>query len=132
MPIHDHRHANLENWNDRVAIHTAPDGYEIDQLVDDPDATSNEVAFDHQYLGDVTGQSLIHLRCHIGTDSVSWARLGARVTGLDFSPPALAFARDLATRMGVDARFLETELYDARSVLDEEFDIVYASVGTIT
>jgi SAM-dependent methyltransferase len=73
-----------------------------------------------------------HLQCHIGTDTISLARLGARVTGLDFSPSAIAAARDLAARAGVEATFVESELYDACAALGEErFDLVYTGVGAL-
>lgn len=131
MPMDHHRQENLENWNERVPIHTAPDGYPIARLVDDPDAITGEVEFDKEYLGDVSGKTLLHLQCHIGTDTLSWAKLGASVTGLDFSPVALEHCRELADRLGVDATFVESELYDAPNNLTETFDIVYTSVGAI-
>ncbi|MEO0493269.1 MAG: class I SAM-dependent methyltransferase [Actinomycetota bacterium] len=131
MPIDEHRAANLANWNERVAGHTAADGYGIAALVADPDHVSDVVAFDRDVFGDVTGKTLLHSQCHIGTDTVSWAKLGATVTGLDFSPTALDAARSLAERVGVDATFVETELYDAPTHIDEQFDCVYTSVGAI-
>ena len=82
-------------------------------------------------FGAVDGRTLLHSQCHIGTDTLSWARLGASVTGLDFSPAALASARDTAGRMGIDATFVETEFYDAPDHIHEQFDCVYTSVGAI-
>ncbi|MEL6983296.1 MAG: hypothetical protein AAFO29_12800, partial [Actinomycetota bacterium] len=69
--------ANRANWNSRVAVHTAPDGYRLARLIDDPTALSDVVDFDKRYLGDLTGQDLVHLQCHLGSDTVSLARLGA-------------------------------------------------------
>ena len=132
MPIDEYRQANLDNWNERVLIHTAPDGYPIDRLVRDPSAVSTIVEFDKAYVGDVAGKTLLHLQCHIGTDTLSWAKLGATVTGLDFSPPALEHCRELADRLGIKAQFVEPEIYDAPDHLSTEFDIVYTSVGAIS
>jgi SAM-dependent methyltransferase len=122
---------NLANWNDRVPIHAGPDGYRIQRYIEDPSRISEMVEFDRRYLGDVAGKTLFHPQCHIGTDTVSWARLGAHVTGIDFSAPALGVARDLAARIGVDARFVESDLYASPDVLDAQFDIVYTGVGAI-
>ena len=131
MTLDDHRKANLANWDERVVGHIAPDGYDIESLVEDPTAISSVVRFDHDAVGDVEGKTLLHSQCHIGTDTLSWAKLGATVTGIDFSPAAIAAARDIASRMDVDATFIETEFYDAPEHIDEQFDIVYTSVGAI-
>jgi SAM-dependent methyltransferase len=128
------RSANLANWDERVDGHLGPDGYSVDRLVDDPDWVTAVVAFDAPTVGDVTGRSLLHSQCHIGTDTLSWAKLGATVTGLDFSPKAIAAATDIAGRLGdriTPATFVQTELYDAPNHIDETFDIVYTGVGAI-
>lgn len=122
---------NQANWDDRVAIHAGPAGYQLQRYVDDPTRISEMVAFDRGYLGDVAGKTLLHLQCHIGTDTLSWARLGADVTGIDFSGPALDVARGLAEDLGLDARFVQSDLYATAEVLKEEFDIVYTGVGAI-
>ena len=83
----------------------------------DPAFLSHVVQFDRPRLGDLTGLRGVHLQCHIGTDTVSLARLGARMTGLDFSAPALAEARQVAEVAGVDVEFVEADTYDAVSVL---------------
>ena len=131
MPLDEYRSANLANWNERVAGHMAPDGYGVDRFIEDPEAISEVVRFDAEVLGDVTGKTLLHSQCHIGTDTLSWAKLGAAVTGLDFSPAAIAAARDIAERLGIDATFVETELYEAPGHIDAQFDIVYTGVGAI-
>ena len=82
-------------------------------------------------MGDVRGKTLLHLQCHFGLDTLSWARLGARVTGLDFSAPAIDTARDLAQRLGIDARFVLSDLYDAPAALDQQFDIVCTGIGAL-
>jgi len=122
---------NLANWNDRVPIHAGPDGYGLDRYREDPDHLSSIVEFDRQYLDDVADKTLLHLQCHIGTDTVSWARLGARVTGIDFSGPALAVARNLADEIRVDATFVQSDVYSSPSAVAGTFDIVYTGVGAI-
>ncbi len=93
-------------------------------------ATCSRTTWSHSATS--CGLDTVHLQCHIGTDTVSLARLGARVTGLDFSPAALEVARDLAARCGVDARFVEAELYGAVDALGrEQFDLVYTGVGSL-
>jgi SAM-dependent methyltransferase len=83
-------------------------------------------------LGDVTGRTLLHLQCHFGIDTLSWARLGARVTGADFSEPAIELARRLAVEIGQpEARFVRSDLYDLPERLEGEFDIVYTSRGVL-
>lgn len=131
MSLDEHRAANLANWNERVTGHIGPGGYNLTGMVDDPDYITDVVAFDRDVFGDVSGKTLLHSQCHIATDTLSWAKLGARVTGLDFSPEALAVARDLAAKGGWDATFVETEFYDSPRHIHEEFDLVYTSVGAI-
>ena len=83
-------------------------------------------------VGDVAGRSLLHLQCHFGIDTLSWARLGARVTGADFSPAAIDLARSLAVELGfADARFVESNLYDLPDALEGPFDVVYTSRGVL-
>jgi SAM-dependent methyltransferase len=89
------------------------------------------VTYDRPWLGDLTGLDAVHLQCHIGTDTISLARLGARMTGVDFSPGALDVARGLALEAGVDARFVESELYAVPEVLGPDFDLVYTGVGAL-
>lgn len=122
---------NRANWDSRVPVHIAPDGYKLDRLVDDRHALTDVVEFDRRYLGDLSGQSLLHLQCHIGTDTVSLARLGADVTGVDFSEPAIDVARDLAARCGLDARFEVGEVHRAPAILERTYDVVYTGVGAL-
>lgn len=126
------KEANRSNWDDRVPIHVASDEYGFVAFVDDPSHISSVVAFDAATLGDVTGKRLLHLQCHFGKDTLSWARLGADVTGIDFSERAITEARRLSRRSGVPGRFILSELYESPGVLQERFDIVYTGVGAIT
>jgi len=122
---------NRANWDARADVHVGPDGYRLDAF-DDPEWISDVVAFDRPRLGDLTGLDVVHLQCHIGTDTVSLARLGARMAGLDLSPRALAHARTFAARAGVDVEFVESDVYGAVEALGPaRFDLVYTGIGAI-
>ena len=123
---------NLASWDERAPAHAASAHYSLSEFIKDPTFLSHVVRFDQPRLGDITGQRGVHLQCHIGTDTISLARLGAEMTGLDFSPSALAQARDLAARSGTPVEFVESELYDAPQKLrPESFDLVYTGVGAL-
>src|SRR4051812_7262436 len=100
---------NLANWNSRVPHHAA--GYGLEDYRADPARLSSVVRFALPRLGDVAGLDGVHLQCHIGTDTLSLARLGARMTGLDFSEPALDVARQLAADTGAAIDYMQSELY---------------------
>lgn len=123
--------ANRENWNDRVAVHTQSQFYNVEGwLRDRPGPRSTEI----ELLGDVEGQTLVHLQCHFGMDTLQWARAGAIVTGLDFSPAAISAANDLARSAGLAERatFVCSNVYDApHSLAGQQFDIVYVSLGAL-
>jgi hypothetical protein len=91
----DYRGVNLSHWEGRVPLHLA--GYRIDELLERSDALTSVVTLDRARLDDISGLEVIHLQCHIGTDTISLGRLGGRVTGLDFSPSALPVARSLTS-----------------------------------
>ncbi|MFC7466350.1 class I SAM-dependent methyltransferase [Brachybacterium sp. GCM10030252] len=122
---------NRANWDDRSAVHEAS-GYGIEELVADPGRISSVLAQDRERLGDLSGHDVIHLQCHLGTDTVSLKRLGARrVVGLDLSPESLRRARRIAARAGAEIDFVEANVYDARSAVEGCFDLVYTSVGVL-
>ena len=128
----DWRAINLANWESRVAVHVGPGGYNLDTF-DDPTHLSRVVRYDLPRLGRLDGLDVVHLQCHLGTDTVSLARLGARsTTGLDFSPSALLRARKLATRAEADVTFVDGDVYDAVELLGaHRFDLVYTGIGAI-
>ena len=82
-------------------------------------------------LGDVRGKTMLRLQCHTGTDTLAWARRGAVVTGVDFSGQAIACAERLRDELGLEARFLESNVYDLTTALDGEFDVAYTSRGIL-
>lgn len=123
---------NRANWDDRVAAHVASKDYAVDRFATDPTFLSGVVTFDRPRLGDVSGLTGVHLQCHIGTDTVSLARLGAQMTGLDFSEPAIDAARKLAAAAGADVEFVHADVHEAVDVLGaERFDLVYTGVGAL-
>ena len=113
-------------------MHAGSQTYDLAGLAADPERLSDVVAYDRPWLGDLTGLDVVHLQCHIGTDTVSLARLGGRVTGVDFSPSALAVARDLAAACGVEATIRGVgALLGARRARAADFDLVYTGVGAL-
>src|SRR5262245_40199444 len=104
---------NRAHWDDRAPAHAASPGYCVDELRNDPTYLSEVVQFDVPRLGDINGLRGVHLQCHIGTDTISLSRLGAQMTGLDFSDAALVEARRLATDAGADVDFVRSDVYDA-------------------
>lgn len=126
------REVNLANWEERASAHAASPDYGFDRFQTDPAFLSEVVTFDLPRLGDISGLDAVHLQCHIGTDTVSLARLGARMTGLDFSPAALKEGRRLAELAGAQVRFVESDLTSAVEALGEGCaDLVYTGVGAL-
>ncbi len=126
--------ANRANWDERATLHAARDGsgYGVQRYVSDRDALSDVVRFDLPLLGDISGARAVHLQCHIGTDTLSLARLGARVTGLDFSENAVTEARRLAEESGADIDYVQSDVYGAVDVLARRsFDLVYTGIGAL-
>ncbi|KRQ22592.1 MULTISPECIES: bifunctional 2-polyprenyl-6-hydroxyphenol methylase/3-demethylubiquinol 3-O-methyltransferase UbiG [Mycobacteroides] len=126
--------ANRANWNERAAIHAARDGsgYQVQDFVDNGALLSDVVSFDLPVLGDIAGKNAVHLQCHIGTDTISLARLGAVATGLDFSQDAIREARTLAAETGDVVTFVEADVHDAAKVLPcNSFDLVYTGIGAL-
>ncbi|MEU7636523.1 MULTISPECIES: class I SAM-dependent methyltransferase [unclassified Streptomyces] len=129
----DWREVNRARWDERVPLHTASDYYDQDAFRRTRDVIRD---FEAAEVGDVTGRSLLHLQCHFGQDTLSWAHRGAaRVVGLDFSEPAVEAARDLAAELGYGqgrAAFVAADVYDAaEAVPDPAYDIVYTGIGAV-
>ena len=126
-----YREANRARWDESVEIHAASDFYRVDDFLA---GESTLLQLDLDEVGSVAGKSLLHQQCHFGLDTLSWARLGADVVGVDFAPSAVQTARDIADRAGLSAEFVESELYASSDVLSnrlESFDIVYVNLGAI-
>jgi SAM-dependent methyltransferase len=128
----DYRALNRKSWDERAPAHASSPDYAVARFLADPMFISGVVRFDLPLLGDVRGARGVHLQCHIGTDTVSLARLGADMSGLDFSAASLEHARTLAAATGTDVRFVQAEVYDAVQALEgARFDLVYTGIGAL-
>jgi len=124
----EHLKANRELWDELTAIHAASEYYDVDGF---KAGRCTLWPVEIEEVGDVAGKSLLHLQCHFGMDTLSWARLGANVTGVDFSSKAIELARSLAAEVGIAAEFVCCNIYDLPEHLDGEFDIVFTSEGAM-
>lgn len=124
----EHLNANRDLWNARVKAHTDSDFYNNDAFLNGKTSLNN---IETDILGDIAGKKVLHLQCHFGQDSLSLARMGAQVTGLDFSEEAIKMAKSLNTQLGLDARFVCSNVLDAAKNISEEFDLIFTSYGTI-
>jgi ubiquinone/menaquinone biosynthesis C-methylase UbiE len=117
---------NRKLWNGWTEINVNSELYNLESFK----AGENRLkSIELEELKEVAGKSMLHLMCHFGMDTLSWARMGAQVTGIDFSTKAISTAKALSEELDIPARFIETELYDLPKVLDEKFDIVFTSYG---
>ncbi|TAJ19111.1 MAG: class I SAM-dependent methyltransferase, partial [Dehalococcoidia bacterium] len=121
---------NRANWDERVPIHLASQSYDMTGFLR---GEKQLTRIEREEVGDVRGKRLLHLQCHFGMDTLSWARLGATVTGLDISPAAIEAATRLATYAEIPGtRFVTANVYDAPDALGgETFDIVYTGIGAL-
>lgn len=130
---------NQANWDDRAKVHLASDFYDVENLIADPTQITDTVQHDYAVLKPwlpqktVAKLDLLHLQCHIGTDTLSWQRLGAtHVTGLDFSPQSLEYARQIADRANAPLTYVEGDARFASQKIQSQFDVIVTSMGTIT
>jgi len=126
--LDEYRKSNLELWNNWAQLHVKSSTYDVAGFK----AGKNSLRpLELGEVGDVTGKTLLHLQCHFGKDTMSWARLGATVTGVDFSDKAIEIARELSAELGISATFVLSDIYNLPNVLSGEFDIVFVSYGAI-
>ena len=126
--LNEQLQVNRTNWNERTPVHAASAFYDIEGFKAGR-MTLHDVEL--REMGDVSGKSLLHLQCHFGLDTMSWARLGAKATGIDLSDAAIDLARSLSQELKLDTRFIRSNIYDLPDVLDEQFDIVFTSYGVL-
>ena len=119
---------NKARWNELVDIHAKSQEYDLKGFIAGKNSL-HQVELD--ILGDVREKSLLHLQCHFGLNTLSWARLGAKATGIDFSDTAIELAREITRKVGVDAEFICSNVYDLPKVLDKQYDIVFTSIGVL-
>ena len=120
--------ANRALWDERVPLHRDSPFYDLAGF---KAGRCSLKSIELAELGPVAGKSLLHLQCHFGMDTLSWARRGAHVTGADFSDQAIALAQSLSAELAIPARFVCANLYDLPTVLTEQFDIVFTSAGVL-
>jgi SAM-dependent methyltransferase len=125
----DYLEINRRNWDSRVPIHLT--GYDLPKFHSDPKYISDVVRFDLPRLPNVSGLKGIHLQSHIGTDTISLIRLGAKMTALDFSKPALEAAAELAKELGHELETIESDVYSTPEQLNHSFDFVFTGIGAL-
>jgi SAM-dependent methyltransferase len=124
----DYIKTNKESWNKRTKIHVASKFYDVEGFLN---GNSSLQKLELDDLGDVSGKSLLHLQCHFGLDTLSWARLGADVTGVDLSSAAIEKARALSEQAGLKSRFICADLYGFGESSREQYDVVFTSYGVL-
>ncbi|MFD2907464.1 class I SAM-dependent methyltransferase [Flavobacterium ardleyense] len=128
MNTDDYKDVNKKTWNNKVAIHVASDFYNVSDFLKGKNSIPE---IDLALLGDIKGKTILHLQCHFGQDTLSLARLGAKCTGIDLSDKAIEKAQEFNEKLGLDCKFICCDIYDTPKYIDEKFDIVYTSYGTI-
>ena len=129
VPFDDAIAVNRRLWDSWTRVHRESAFYDVPGFLAGRDPLNR---IETEELGDVAGKRFLHLQCHFGVDTLGWARRGARVTGVDFSPEAIATARSLADRSGLAATFVESDVYALRDRGLGEFDIVHTSYGVLS
>lgn len=115
-------------WNKKVSFHFKSDFYDVASF---RKGKSSLQFIELEELGNVEGKSMLHLQCHFGLDSLSWSKLGAEVTAVDFSEEAIRTAKDLSVETGIPAEFICCNIYDLKALLSKKFDIVFTSYGVV-
>ncbi len=128
MDNHNYIDKNKLAWNERAKVHINSEFYNQTKFLQGENSLKEiELAL----LGDVSGKTILHLQCHFGQDTLSLARMGAKVTGVDLSDTAIDMAKDTANQLQLEATFICCDLYDLPQHLNETFDIVFSTYGTI-
>ena len=128
MEANNYLNINKQTWNNKVDVHIDSDFYDMEGFLKGK-STLNSIELD--LLGDVSGKKVLHLQCHFGQDTMTLARMGAKVTGIDLSDKAIEKAKEINKQLNLDATFICCDIYDLPNHLDEKFDIVFTSYGTI-
>ncbi len=124
----DYLTINKQSWDKRTEVHLSSEFYDVVGFLK---GNTSLNSIELKLLGDIKGKSILHLQCHFGQDTISLQRLGAKATGVDLSSQSVASANDLALKAGVTPTFICCDLYDLPNHLNQEFDIVFTSYGTI-
>lgn len=124
----DYISINKTLWNKKTEVHIQSEFYDVDNFLNGK-SSLNDIELN--LLGDIKGKTILHLQCHFGQDSISLSRLGAEVTGVDFSETAIEKAQQYAHKTNTNTQFICCNVYDLPQHLNKQFDIVYTSYGTI-
>lgn len=125
---HDYISINKETWNNKTEVHIASEFYDMAGFLK---GKSTLNAIELALLGDVKGKRILHLQCHFGQDTMTLSRMGAQVTGVDFSDKAIIRAIEIAHKLELDTTFICCDIYETPKYIDEKFDLVFTSYGTI-
>jgi SAM-dependent methyltransferase len=126
--VSEHLQSNVAFWNELTDVHEASKYYDLASFMNGRQTLHN---IELQELGDVRGKSLLHLQCHFGMDSLSWSKLGAQVTGVDFSDKSISLATRLSSELNLDTKFVVSDIYNLPNALQGKFDIVFTSYGVL-
>lgn len=124
----DYLEINKKLWDNKTEIHYKSDFYDVDSFLRGSDSLN---PIELELLGDIKGKRILHLQCHFGLDTISLARHGAIVTGVDFSENAISKAKQLSDVLGTNTRFIKSDIYQLENILKEQFDIVFTSYGVV-
>ncbi len=124
----NYKEVNKATWNNKTDVHIASDFYDVEGFLNGK-STLNEIELN--LLGDIKGKKILHLQCHFGQDTMSFSRMGAKATGVDLSDKAIERAKGFNEKLNLDAQFICCDIYDLPNHLDEKFDIIFTSYGTI-
>ncbi|WP_333600512.1 class I SAM-dependent methyltransferase [Flavobacterium sp.] len=124
----DYIKINKQTWNNKTDVHIASEFYDVEGFLKGK-STLNDIEL--QLLGDVSNKKILHLQCHFGQDTISFARMGAQATGVDLSDKAIERAREFAEKLHLDVTFICCDVYETPNYCEEKFDIVFTSYGTI-
>ena len=119
---------NKTAWNQKTMYHLDSDFYALPAFIEGK-SSLNEIEL--SLIGEISGKTILHLQCHFGQDSLSLARMGAKVTGIDFSEAAIEAAKNLALQLALDTTFVLTDVYNVPECITEKFDLVFTTYGTI-
>jgi SAM-dependent methyltransferase len=128
MKTSDYININKSTWNDKVDVHIESDFYDMEGFLN---GKSTLNAIELELLGNVKGKKVLHLQCHFGQDTMTFSRMGAIATGIDFSEKAIEKAREINKQLNLNTTFICCDIYDLPNHLNEKFDIVFTSYGTI-
>jgi SAM-dependent methyltransferase len=128
MKTSDYININKSTWNDKVDVHIDSDFYDLEGFLN---GKSTLNAIELELLGNVKGKKVLHLQCHFGQDTMTFSRMGAIATGIDFSEKAIEKAREINKQLNLNTTFICCDIYDLPNHLNEKFDIVFTSYGTI-